>query len=613
MNRDWTDVWGGDGFFNKFDPSDSNILYSESQGGNAGWVNMTTGETRSFRPVARPTDARPDRSYRFNWNAPIAPSRHHPGWVYVGGNHVMRSKDRGAHWEEISPDLTKRIDRDTLEIMGAHVTSRTLSANDGTSSYGTITVIEESPLSDQVLYVGTDDGNLQVTQDGGASWTNVAPNVTGLPGRSTVSRIEASHAVEGRVYATFDRHYDDDYRPYVFASEDYGASWKPIAAGLPEWSVNVVREHPSEPNLLFVGDEIGIFVSTDRGGSWHRMANLPTVKVNDIAVHPRDNDLVVATHGRSIWIMDDLNPLEGMAKGPVLDEDATLFPPAQATEWFRPGGWPFWGDAFQGENEPDGSMLRYWVKSAPAAEAKATLTVRAASGEVVRVLEGPATPGLHQVVWDMREKAPVEVQGGQGEQGGRGGSGGGFRGGSIQGPLVMPGTYLVTLSAGDVTAEQAASVRLDPRVRADVAALQARHDAVASAAAINATTRNAQAAIRRLRTQIAEAKQLLGAEGDPSLSQAADTLTAQLDTLNARLGRAGPGRAASGLESSASAPSDDEAWAIDRAWREVPPLVQELNDLIATRVPAFNRRLDQAGVRPSPGKPVAIPKRPGGR
>jgi photosystem II stability/assembly factor-like uncharacterized protein len=624
MNRDWTDVWGGDGFFNKFDPGDSNILYSESQGGNAGWVNMTTGETKDFRPVARPTSEKPDRSYRFNWNAPIEPSVHHPGWLYVGGDHLMRSKDRGATWEEVSPDLTRHIDRDTLTIMGQHVTRQTLSGNDGVSSYGTITVIAESPMSDQVVWVGTDDGNLQVTRDGGATWNNVVGNVKGLPARSYVSGIEPSHAVAGRVYATFDRHYDDDYRPWVFVSEDYGASWKPITSGLPEWSVNVIREHPHEPDLLFLGDEIGVWVSMDRGQSWHRMANLPTVKVDDIAIHPRDNDLVLATHGRSIWIMDDLNPLEAMTESPVLESAATLFKPAEATEWFRSGGWPFWGDAYHGQNPPDGAMLRYWVKANR--KGRARLVVRDGAGDTVRVLDGPADAGLHQVVWDMREKAPVRVtSAGEGRGGGGDGSGG-FRGGQIRGPLVLPGAYQVSLSVGGAevsSAEQSVGVRLDPRANADPAALQARHDAVKSAAAISGTIRDAQAAIRRLTVQLADTKKLLAApqadepvrrsRPDTSLAAAADSLTAELDSLGARIGRVSPGRAVSGLESSASTPSADETWVIDRAWNEVPPLVDQLNRIITEGMPAFNRRLDQAGVRPSPGRPVTVPKRPGGR
>jgi photosystem II stability/assembly factor-like uncharacterized protein len=614
MNGDWVDVWGGDGFFNQFDPRDPDLLYTESQGGNAGWVRLSTGESKRVRPVARPTDEDPERDYRFNWNAPIAPSVHHPGWVYVGGNHLMRSRDRGATWEEASPDLTQRIDRDTLEIMGAPVTDSTLSGNDGTSNYGNITVVEESPLSGDEIWVGTDDGNVQVTRDGGATWANVAPNVEGLPARSYVSRIEASYEQAGRVYVTFDRHFQDEYSPHVYVSEDWGASWRSISAGLPEWSVNVIREHPSEPRLLFVGNEVGVFTSVDRGASWHRLAELPTVKVDDLVIHPRDDDLVVGTHGRSIWILDDLAPLVAMADASMLEQAVTLFPVAEATEWFRSGGWPFWGDAFQGENPPDGALVRYWVKEDH--EGKVELSVRTPMGETVRTLEGPAKAGLHEVVWDLRERPPVEVD--SAAQGSGGGGGGGFGGGSVEGPLVLPGTYVVHLEVGDAVAEQAVTVRLDPRVEPDLAALEARYDATKSAAGIGATIRNAQAAARRLRGQLDDARKLVrgaatdGVPADSALLAAADSLDTQLDSLGARLGRANPGRAASSLESSATAPSADETWVIDRAWRDAPPLVEELNRLITQRMPAFNERLDRAGVRPNPGEPVAVPRRPGG-
>ena len=191
----------------------------------------------------------------------------------------MRSRDRGTTWEEASPDLTKAIDRDTMEIMGRVVTDETLSDNDGISSYGNITAFAESKHSPDALYVGTDDGNLQVSLDGGASWTNVIDEVTGVPPRTYVSRLETSSAADGRVYVTFDGHRNDDYAPYAYVSEDHGASWRRITAGLPDgWSVNVIREHPGNPNLLFVGNEIGVYLSIDRGESWARMVNnLPTV------------------------------------------------------------------------------------------------------------------------------------------------------------------------------------------------------------------------------------------------------------------------------------------------------------------------------------------------
>lgn len=623
-NRDWLDVWGGDGFYNQFDPDDPDILYTESQGGNSGRVNLATGERLNMRPAPPPGEERQgadeppgeERRYRYNWNAPIVVSAHNSSTVYVGNNHLMRSRDKGMSWEEASPDLTKEIDRDTLPIMGALVTDSTLSRHDGISTYGNITTIDESPLSPDVVYVGTDDGNLQVTRDGGGSWTNVAGNVPGLPERSYVSRIDASHHAAGRVYATFDRHWDDDYAPYVYGSDDYGASWRRMTDGLPHWSVNVIREHPRQENLLFLGNEIGVFVSLDRGGSWRRMSGLPTVPVDDMVVHPRDNDLVVGTHGRSIWILDDLAPLEDLATGSVFDKNAHLFPVAGATQWFRLGGWPFRGDVYQAENPPDGAVIRYWLAEGVDSVA---LSVTGEDGALARTLEAPAEPGINQVVWDLREDAPVDVP--------EGGGGFGF-GGTPQGPLVLPGAYVVRLEAGGQTMQEAAAVRLDPRATADMEALRARQDAARDVAALNGTVALATRALRRLSEQLEDAEELLrvadggdGAAGREDagaadadgpladLKKQAETLAAEVDSLQQRLQRARPGRAASGIERNAGPPSKGQLLAIAHAWEQVPALVEEVNEYVEERVPELYRRLNEAGVRPKAGEPVPLPSR----
>jgi len=616
-NRDWRDVWGGDGFYNQFDPNDPNILYTESQGGNSGRVNLATGEVLSMRPAAPPSPDSGDengeeRSYRYNWNAPIVVSMHNSSTVYVGNNHLMRSRDRGMSWEEASPDLTKALDRDSLPIMGALVTDSTLSRHDGIATYGNITTIDESPLSPQVLYVGTDDGNVQVTQDGGATWTNVAGNVPGLPERSYVSRLEASAHAEGRVYAAFDRHWDDDYGAYVYASEDFGASWRRLSEGLPEWSVNVVREHPRSEDLLFLGNEAGVFASLDRGASWRRMGGLPTVPVDDLVVHPRDNDLVVGTHGRSIWILDDLAPLEHMAGGAVFDQQAYLFPVPRATQWFRMGGWPFRGDVYEAENPPDGAVARYWLAEGMDS---ATLSVMTPGGQAVRSLDAPADAGMNQVVWDLREDAPVDVPSEDGSGGG--GAGGGRFGGSTAGPLVLPGAYVVRLEAGDQVAEQEVVVRMDPRTDPNVSALRARQTTAREVATLNATVVLAVRALNRASRHLDEAGALLdegaalpgGDEVRDSLKAELAELTAAADSLREDLQEARPGRAAAGIERNAGPPSASQLAAIDRAWERVPPLVEEANAYVAERVSAFWDRMARAGVRPSLGDPVKVPKR----
>ncbi|HSR42935.1 MAG TPA: hypothetical protein VLL48_12200, partial [Longimicrobiales bacterium] len=558
-NRDWYDVSGGDGFYNQIDPTDWRAVYTESQGGNVSRYDPLTGEEQDIRPLARPAPDGEDgeeREYDFNWNAPIVVSVHAPGTVYMGANHLMRSRDRGVTWEEASPDLTKDVDRDTLEIFGRPLSEPHLSRNDGISSYGTITTVDESPLDPDVLWVGTDDGNVQVTRDGGASWTNVIDAVPDVPARSYVSRVDASFHEAGRAYLAFDGHRNDDYRPWVFVTEDFGRSWRRITTGLPDHSVNVVREHPSTPGLLFVGNEVGVWVSVDRGATWTRLAaeGFPTVPVDDLVVHPRDNDLVIGTHGRSAWIVQDLTVLEEIATRQVLAAEVHLSEPGRATQWARKGGWPFWGDEYFADDPPDGALLRYWLRDGVAGEVVAdgegngngdpvdgedggeadpgpgaaadaagdvdgtggqeedrptvALTVLDAAGSAVRTLEAPGGPGLHTVVWDLRHAPAVEEDGP-----GQGGGGGRF-GGPPAGPLVMPGFYTVRLEATGTTREVPLEVRVDPRVDVTRADLEARYEAAMSLHALAGPSSRAEDRLDEVSEQIDEVRELVAASDD---------------------------------------------------------------------------------------------------
>lgn len=620
MNGNWIDVSGGDGFYNKVDPNDPNIVYTESQGGNVSRFDRRTGESVRIRPVAHVDADDEAGQYRFNWNAPIHVSTHNSATVYIGANHLLRSRDRGMTWEEASPDLTKQIDRDTLPIMGMETTEETLSRYDGISSYGNITTIGESPLSADLLYVGTDDGNLQVSRDGGATWTDLTERVRGVPARTYVSSVAPSAAVEGRVYATFDGHRNDDLAPHVYVSEDYGQTWRSIARGLPAESVNRIREHPRTPDLLFLGNEVGLWFSVDRGAEWQRLdGNLPTVPVDDIVIHPRDNDLILGTHGRSAWILDDLGPLETLAS--ARSRSAHLFPVRPATMVNRRGGWPFWGDEFQGENRPDGALIRYLLgqptpsangSSGASEEPAVELTVLDASGTAVRTLEAPGKAGLHTVLWDLRIDAPYTPEPSAGRGGG--GGGGGF-GGPPRGPRVLPGTYTIQLVAGGETTRVPVEVRMDPRVQIARADLEARQQVLLSLHALAKPVYEGGQRIRALLRQVQEARDLLkGREGVP------ETLTTEADSLHAALERVqedlGPVQRAAFLggqiEAASVRPTADQLWQIDRAWSDGPEVLGRLNAIIETRMPAFNRMLNEQGIRPDPGAPVSVPRRPGG-
>ena len=518
-HQDWYETVYGDGFFTIVDPTDSSIVYSESQGGGMNRYDLVTGEKIPMHPITGPReDGDTAKTYRFNWNAALQLSPHDPAIVYLGANYLMRSRDRGMSWEEVGGvDLSRRIDRAELEIMGVLGSEPQMSANDGISGYGNITALAESPVTPGLLYVGADDGNVQVSRDDGATWTNVADRVAGLPERTYVSRLEPSAHAEGRVYATFDGHRNGDYAAYVYVSEDFGETWTRITEGLPDgWSVNVIAEHHRAPNLLFVGNEVGVFVSVDRGAHWVQLKNnLPTVPVDDILVHPRDNDLLVGTHGRSFWILADVTALEHLSEE-MLAEAGRVFPPArESIMWAQRGDWPFQGATYSVPNPPRGARIRYYLRDeweapvvaeegggeegdgsgdgddsgagdggevgavAPAGSTAASsgadggqpgdgtnepgrptrvgatfaLTITDGNGNHIRTLEAPSEAGVNEVIWDWRHDPPYEPE--------EDGSGGG--GGAPDGPIVMPGPYTVGMTIGGETFSAQVEIQADPR------------------------------------------------------------------------------------------------------------------------------------------------------
>jgi photosystem II stability/assembly factor-like uncharacterized protein len=604
-NQDWYETAYGDGFGTVVDPTDSTIVFSESQNANMNRYDLVTGEKTPMRPITGPREnGDTARAYRFNWNSPLLISRHDPATILLGGNYLMRSRDRGMSWEEVGGfDLTKQIDRDALEIMGVPGTEPMMSIHDGTSNYGNLTTVAESRFSADVIWAGTDDGNVQVTTDGGTTWTNVTGNIPGLPDRTYVSRLTPSAHVAERVYATFDGHRNGDYAAYVYVTENNGRSWRRIDAGLPHgWSVNVITEHHRAPNLLFVGNEIGVYVSIDRGTSWARLkGNLPTVPVDDIAIHPRENDLLLGTHGRSAWIMDDISPLEHLS-GEVMAEAGHVFPMKRTTMWAQRGDWPFYGATYSAPNPPRATRIRYWLRDA--AEEGVEVVVTDASGAAIRTLEGPGEPGLHELLWDWRYDPPYQVEPG----------GGGRFGGTPQGPVVMPGTYTVSLRVGDGSWSAEARIDADPRRAMTVADRRARQEALLALHELAKPLNDAVARARRLAELVDDTEDLLGAHAD-----APETLTAEVEAIREELSaiQAGLQEArgwtgvAADIQGSSTLPTEDQLWQVDAAWNALPPLVERLNALISVRIPDLNAALDAEGVRPDPGRVLEIPRRSG--
>ncbi|GAB4452281.1 MAG: hypothetical protein OHK0029_02900 [Armatimonadaceae bacterium] len=518
-NDDWIKIAGGDGFYAQVDPKDPAVVYAESQGGAIRRLNVVTGESKSIRPQAEGSEA-----VRFDWNTPFLISPHNNRKLLVGGNRLFISTDRGDTWRRTN-DLTTSPDRDKMPILGKPVTRETLSAHDGQSGFGYIVTLTESPLKEGVLYVGTDDGNLQVSTDDGKTWENVATRLPGVPKGTYVSRVQASHHEAGRCYVALDGHRSDDFKPYVFVTEDFGKTWKPIAANLPEGgTVSVVREHPRTPNLLFVGTERGVFVSFDRGMKWHRF-NEPfpaSIPVDDIQIHPRDNDLILATHARGIWVLDDLGAFEALAQKPGLSEPK-LAAPKPATAWRLASRKGDTGHKlYTAPNPPDGAVLHFYL---PTGTEKVRITVLDRDGKrVVRELQpSRVQKGWNRVVWNLRENSPVpppppseEESRGRGTQQNRR-----F---VPSGPRALPGTYTVQFTVGAVTDTQKLEVRDDPRLAVTDRDRQEIHRTATRIGGMYASADKTRQALSATRTRLQEVEKQASGDLKKEVEELVDTL-----------------------------------------------------------------------------------------
>ena len=396
VDDEWRQSGFGDGMYQQSDP-DGRTVYINAQNGSWTRFDNVTGDMMSLRLTA-PEGEEP---YRWDWVSPSLISRHDPNVVYLGGNRLFISRDRGDSFTR-TEDLTRQEDRDDLEIMGVRGADTRLSRNDGTSTYGEIVTIAESPVDPAVLWVGTDDGNVQVSRDRGRGWNEVSGAAPGLPDGTYVSRVLASPEGPGVAYVTFDAHRDGDFRPWVYRTEDYGASWTALHGHLPSGSVNVITQHPDNPAVLFLGTEHHVFASTDRGATWARFPGLPTTAYDDMVIHPREKDLVLGTHGRSIIIIDDIGPLAHFSSS--ADDPVTLYeaPPGTLMNYWKDTSYRG-QSVFMGENPVDGTVVTYRLGPG---SGPARLTVRNAAGEVVRTMEVPSDPGVHRVDWDLRHGLP---------------------------------------------------------------------------------------------------------------------------------------------------------------------------------------------------------------
>jgi photosystem II stability/assembly factor-like uncharacterized protein len=421
---DWVTVGTGDGMYNQVDPTDSRWVYNTQEFGRHARLDQTTRVRRSIAPT-RPQG---QPMLRWNWVAPLRLSPHNPQILYAGAQVLFRSVDRGEHWQEISPDLTTN-DPNKISPPGAAI------------QHCTITTISESPVTPGVIWVGTDDGKVQVTRNGGAMWSDATPQIAKVGGLEDawVSRVFASNFDAGTAYVAKSRHRQDDFRPFLYKTTDYGATWTAIAGDLPMRTINVVVEDYKGRDLLFVGNDIGVYVSIDGGKHWAALrGNMPPAPVHDLVIHPREGDLVVGTYGRGIWVTD-ITPLRELS-ATVLDADVHFFaarPKARRQEGAI-GNYRLFGDRLvTTPNEPNGLTFAYYLKEA---KEKVTLTVADASGATVRTLEGTAKAGINRVVWSFQ---PMGQFGGPNAPARQ---------------EISAGEYVVTLQVGDKKYTQKARV-----------------------------------------------------------------------------------------------------------------------------------------------------------
>ena len=597
-NAQWENMYNGDGFWMFPDPADADYIYAEYQGGNVARVNRHTHEARNIQP-------RPDykEKLRYNWNTPIALSPNEKGTIYIGAQFLFRSRDHGQTWERISPDLTTNDPQKQKQEQSGGVTVDNSSAEMHTTIYS----ISESPKDKSLIWVGTDDGNLQLTRDSGKTWNNVIGNVPGLPKNSWVSWVQASNFNAGTAYAAFDRHTFGDMAPYVFRTTDYGKTWVPLVTAQDAKGVrgyaHVIKEDVVKADLLFLGTEFGLWVSIDGGKNWAQFKgnHFPAVAVRDLAIQPRENDLVLATHGRGIWIVDDITPLRALTSDLLTKEAAFISARPVQQRIQGSGGWANGDAAFVGDNSPNAAVITYYQRSRHLF-GKLKLEVLDATGRVIDELPASKRPGLNRVTWAMREKPPRVPPAAQ------------IAGSGTVGPRLVPGTYTVRLTKAGKVSEAKLKVSLDRRAKFNELDRKQQFDAAMRAHALFGEESALMDRILFLRTALAKSGTAL-AEGDALRKNISD-FDGKIDAVRKKIVATTEGGAITGEErlrehtdqlygailSYEGKPGDYQIRYIDTLKRELTDATKEFEQLLTSELPALNESLKGKGQQP-----IAIP------
>jgi len=592
-NARWENMFNGDGFWMWEDPSDSNYLYAESQGGEIGRVNRWTHESRSIKHYPQYGE----KKLRFNWNAPIQVSPNDKGTLYLGSQFLFRSKDHGQSWERISPDLSTRNPEKQKQEESGGVTIDNSAAEMNTTIY----TISESPKNAQVIWAGTDDGNVQITRDGGKNWANVVANVPDVGADSWVTWIEASKFDEGTAYATFDRHVYGDIKPYVYKTTDFGKSWTALNAqqsGVRGYA-HVIKEDTVKPNLLFLGTEFGLWISIDGGQHWaqYKGSSFPAVAVRDIVVHPRTSDLVLATHGRGIWIIDDISPLRSLTPE-LMSQEAVFLPLPPAIQYMETNaGWPEGDNAYTGPSRPKQAFIDYYQRTRHIF-GDLKIEILDQNGKLVDTVASSKHRGVNRATWNMH-LAPPRVPPAASAS----------FGASI-GPRVLPGTYTVKMTKGDKEYTTKLDVVIDPRAKYTVEDRKAQFDLAMKLSqmlnhmswavdSIISLRDGAQARVAQLKAHDPLRSQLnqLAASADSLRSKIVATKEGGMITGEERLREylAGLYSDVNGYD---GRPTDSQAARAYVLGRELEDVIHEFRTLTDQQLPGINRKLAGKKLQP---------------
>jgi len=598
-NADWFLVGYGDGFHAQVDPNDHNVVYANSQMNGLYRYDMRIKKSQTIRPQAPAADP----PYRYNWNSPILISPHDSKTVYTGGNYLFKTSDGGHSWEIISPDLSTN-DPEKQKDSGGPITAD----NTGAEIHCTIITIAESPVKNGVIWCGTDDGNVQVTQDGGQNWQNMVKNIQGLPKNTWCSRIEASHFEGGTAYAAFDGHRHDDYSTYLYKTVDYGKTWTSLKGNLPFGWIHVVREDLINPNLLYVGTEFGLYGSLDGGKSWFSLQNnLPTVAVRDIAVHPKENDLIIGTHGRGIWILDDIQPLQEM-NPQVFASDFHFFGIRPCALYqISSSGEPSSRPVYSGDNPDYGLILTAYMKNKP--KEKPKIIVKDEMQGKVHELTLPTRAGIIRRVWNL-QIVPKTKDGKEIKP-----TGVGF----LALPLVFPGNYSVEMTTDGKTQAQLAIINQDPRFSLGKEDYQAMVDYQVDVIIVSKKYSMSVTAANKIRSELGKVDKALQDKSDipeavtKSIEEFKDKFQILADKIMPRgIGYKVPSKVAlrggylsqqlmflgMGASSFPAAPTETMLEAIDETNDEVQGLIDRLNEFIRVDIPALNEILETNELNP---------------